>query len=104
MGLFDIDNKLDKIIDIPYVRSKGFDWGYGPVPAEETCNCGTMGRRLHKYVDEIDAIIKYYPKCKQLQVNDTQYNFIKYIDIDTEYDFDIAYEELIKFYKSHVNI
>ena len=70
MGLFDIENKLDKIIDIPYVRSKGFYWGYGLVPSEETCNCSNMGRRLHKYVDEYNAIIKYYPKCKQLEIND----------------------------------
>lgn len=101
MGVFDIENKLNKEIDIPYVLSKGFSWGYGEVPLEETHNCGTVARRLHKYVDDIDAIIKYYPICKQLHINDIHCIFAKYIPIKTEYEFDIAYEELIKFYKTH---
>lgn len=100
MSIFDIENKFDKPIEIPYILSKGFNYAYGWVPADEAQEANGTGWLLNKYIDDIDTNMKYYPISKQLKINDLHYNFVKYIPIKTENDFDIAYEYLINLYKN----
>lgn len=103
MGLFDIDNKLDKIIDISYVIEKGFTWNRGPVPPEE--NGGQpFGSRLLKYDYDINAIIKYFPNTQQLHIHGPNYSWAKYVKVNSEYEFDTTYLYLIQLYKNHEHI
>lgn len=100
MGLFDTDNKLDKIIDIAYVRSKGFTWNRGVVPPEE-CGGQPFGPRLIKYDAESNSIVKYFPNTQQLHINGPNYSWAKYIKVHDEYEFDTTYLYLIQLYKNH---
>ena len=103
MGLFDIDNKLDKIIDISYVIEKGFTWNRGVVPPEE-CGGQPFGPRLLKYDYDINAIIKYFPNTQQLHIHGPNYSWAKYVKVNNEYEFDTTYLYLIQLYKDHEHI
>lgn len=102
MSIFDSD-KINNPITPRYVVEKGFVWNSGPCPPEE--NDGQpFGSRLIKYDYDINTIIKYFPKSRQLLIHGPNYSWAKYIEVNDEYEFDTTYLYLIQLYKNHEHI